>query len=35
VNDVIFNLHQAGKHEHVIAAINAALIHNQAQPLDV
>jgi len=32
VNDVIFNLHQAGKHEHVIAAINAALIHNQAQP---
>lgn len=32
VNDLIFNLHQAGKHEHVIAAINAALIHNQSQP---
>ncbi len=29
---MIFNLHQAGKHEHVIAAINAALIHNQSQP---
>ncbi|MCH9653643.1 MAG: hypothetical protein K0U86_17875 [Planctomycetes bacterium] len=32
MNDLIFNLHQAGKHEHVIAAINAALIHNQSQP---
>lgn len=32
MNDFIFNLHQAGKHEHVIAAINAALIHNQSQP---
>ena len=32
VNDFIFNLHQAGKHEHVIAAIHAALINNQSQP---
>ena len=32
VNDLIFNLHQSGKHEHVIAAINAALINNQSQP---
>ncbi|WP_417387512.1 hypothetical protein [Gimesia sp.] len=32
VNDLIFNLHQTGKHEHVIAAINAALINGQSQP---
>lgn len=32
VNDLIFNLHQSGKHEHVIAAIHAALINNQSQP---
>lgn len=32
VNDLIFNLHQAGKHAHVIAAIKAALIQNQSQP---
>ncbi len=32
MNDLIFNLHQAGKHEHVIAAITAALINNQSQP---
>lgn len=32
MNDLIYNLHQAGKHAHVIAAIKAALIHNQSQP---
>jgi len=32
VRDLILDLHQARKHEHVIAAIEAALVNGQSQP---
>ncbi|GAB4151151.1 MAG: hypothetical protein Tsb009_26400 [Planctomycetaceae bacterium] len=32
ISQLILQLHKARKHEHVIAAIEAALIHGQAQP---
>ena len=32
ISKVVLQLHAAGQHEHVIAAIEAALIHGQAQP---